>query len=89
MASGIPVIAADWGGPADYISPDTGILIPPTTPDQFVDELRKAMLSLANNPDMRANLGQAGRRRVAALYDWDVKAKRLLELYQSVVKDSI
>ena len=29
MASGVPVIAAKWGGPADYISEGTGILIPP------------------------------------------------------------
>jgi glycosyltransferase involved in cell wall biosynthesis len=29
MASGVPVIATDWGGPADYITGDTGILIPP------------------------------------------------------------
>src|SRR6185437_7578974 len=53
MASGIPVIAADWGGPADYIDASTGILIPPATPDKFVSQLADAILSLSKNPQLR------------------------------------
>ena len=26
MASGVPVIAVNWGGPADYVTQETGIL---------------------------------------------------------------
>ena len=45
MASAVPVIATKWGGPIDYITADTGILIPPATPEIFVGELANALLS--------------------------------------------
>jgi len=85
MASGIPVIAAEWGGPADYIAADTGILIPPAAPDVFVDELGMTMLSIARNPQLRVKMGTAGRQRAAALYDWRAKTNALLKIYEDVL----
>ncbi len=85
MASGVPVIAAKWGGPSDYIVEDTGILIPPRTPEGFVVELANAILWMAKNQETRIKMGQAGRRRVQALYDWHVKAKALLRIYEDVL----
>jgi len=85
MASGIPVIATKWGGPADYIAPDTGKLIPPGTPDEYVEKLANAILWMARNPEARVKMGQAGRDRVEALYDWRVKATALLKFYEDVV----
>jgi glycosyltransferase involved in cell wall biosynthesis len=85
MASGVPVIAAKWGGPADYITEDTGILIPPATPDAFVEELAKAILWMAENPERRARMGEAGHQRAVALYDWRVKADALLKIYNDVL----
>ncbi len=79
MASAVPVIAAKWGGPADYITADTGMLIPPATPDVFIDELAKAMLWMAKNPESRAEMGDAGRQRAAAHYDWRAKVRALIE----------
>jgi glycosyltransferase involved in cell wall biosynthesis len=89
MASGVPVIATKWGGPADYIVEDTGVLIPPDTPDGFVRELANAILWMAKNPEARVKMGQAGRIRVQALYDWQVKVKALLEIYEDVVSTDI
>jgi len=85
MASGIPVIAQKWGGPADYITGDTGILIPPATPALFITELSKALLWMAQNPQARTEMGKAGRRRAAALYDWRTKANALLKIYEDVL----
>jgi glycosyltransferase involved in cell wall biosynthesis len=85
MASGVPVIATKWGGPADYIMANTGILIPPTTPEKFVGELADAMLSMAKNPEVRIKMGNAGRHRVQVFYDWRVKAKGLLKIYEDIV----
>jgi glycosyltransferase involved in cell wall biosynthesis len=88
MASGIPVIATNWGGPVDYITDDTGILIPPDTPEKFARELANSILLLATNPELRQKMSEAGRNRAERLYDWRVKARALLELYEAVVTNS-
>lgn len=85
MASGIPVVAADWGGPSDYVDANSGILIPPTTPDKFVSQLADAILLLSENAQLRDEMGKAGRRRVRGRYDWRVKAKMMLQIYNDVL----
>lgn len=85
MACGVPVIAAKWGGPADYITESTGILIAPATPEIFGGELADVILSIAKNPEVRVKMGNAGRLRVQVFYDWRVKAKGLLNIYEDVV----
>jgi glycosyltransferase involved in cell wall biosynthesis len=85
MASGVPVIAANWGGPADYIDGNTGILVAPGTPDSFVEALADAILWMAQNPELRIKMGQAGRQRVKSLYDWRMKATALVKIYKDVL----
>ena len=85
MACGIPVIATKWGGPTDYVIPETGILVPPATPEQFVEELAKAMAWMARNPQARGQMGEAGRRRAETLYDWRGKSQALLKIYEEVL----
>ena len=82
MASGLPVIAAKWGGPADYVVENTGILIPPGSPCKFVEELANAILWMAKNPNTRIEMGKAGRDRVRVFYDWRVKAPALVKIYE-------
>jgi glycosyltransferase involved in cell wall biosynthesis len=88
MASGIPVVAANWGGPADYITADTGILLDPATPELFTIELCDAILKVAKDEQMRTEMGRAGRRRVEALYDWRRKAEMLLDIYNDTLRDA-
>jgi glycosyltransferase involved in cell wall biosynthesis len=89
MACGVPVIATKWGGPADYIIADTGILIPPATPDVFVAQVANALLLIAKDPEVRVKMGKAGRHRVQVFYDWRMKARELLKIYENVVRVNI
>lgn len=84
MAAGLPVIATKWGGPTDYVTQDTGILIPPEEPEKFIGLLADALLWMAKNPTPREGMGRAGRQRVERLYDWRLKAEKLLGIYQDV-----
>ncbi len=86
MASGKPVIAVAWGGPADYLDPDCGVLIPPTHPASLVSDLEEAIVSLATDRDRCLRMGRAGRRKVLAHYTWPVKTERMMEVYRMVLE---
>lgn len=82
MAMGLPVIATNWGGPADYLDQSSGILVDPTSSDAFVKGLTDAMLKLSQSPDLRLSMGRAGIERVRKYFDWERKVDRILEIYQ-------
>jgi glycosyltransferase involved in cell wall biosynthesis len=84
MATGLPSIVADWGGPGEYIADGTGLRIDVSSPARFVDDMAAAMVRLARDPDQRVELGRAARARVAAHYDWDVLVDQLLQIYAEV-----
>jgi glycosyltransferase involved in cell wall biosynthesis len=86
MAAGRPVICLDLGGPACQVTDDTGIKVPATSPQQAVSDLAAALLRLAQDPNLRLRLGQAGRRRVAAQFDWDQKGIFMANLYEALKK---
>ena len=85
MAVGLPVIATDWGGPADYLDASCGILVKPTGRAEFCSGLAAAMLELAESPDRRRALGGAGRLRVSRDFDWQIKVDQMLAIYRDTV----
>ncbi|HXA53315.1 MAG TPA: glycosyltransferase [Solirubrobacteraceae bacterium] len=60
MARGVPVVAVDAGGPAEFIAPgDSGLLARSGEPEALAD----AIEPLLREPALRARLGGAGRER--------------------------
>jgi glycosyltransferase involved in cell wall biosynthesis len=86
MALGLPVIASDWGGPADYLDDQCGILVPPDSHDGFVQGLSEAMIKLAKSPSLREEMGAAGHRKVLREFDWNIKMDRMLALYRQAIQ---
>lgn len=84
MAMGLPVVATNWGGPQDYLDANTGILVDPTERSTFTESLRQALLRLGESPELRAELGAAGRERVEREFDWERKIDRIVDLYRDV-----
>ncbi|KHN99378.1 Glycosyl transferase, family 1 [Metarhizium album ARSEF 1941] len=67
MASGVPVIARDEGGPSDIVRHgDTGFLVQPNDVDAFVTKAVK----LANDRTLRQRMGAAA-REAACQATWD------------------
>ncbi len=85
MAAGLPAIAANWGGPADYLDDGCGILVAPTDREGFVSAFAAAMARLAGDSELRRRLGAAGRSKVSQLYDWDRKTDQILEIYEAAL----
>lgn len=81
MAAGVPMVAADAGGPALIITHGVdGILTPPGD----ASALAAALGLLGGDPVMRARLARAGRERAGA-FSGDVAAGRVLAAYGCVL----
>ncbi len=85
MAMAMPVIATNWGGPADYLDSTCGILIEPTSVDTFVAQLSEAILTLATSTNLREQMGNSGRKKVQKYFDWEVKVDEMIKIYQSTI----
>ena len=85
MAAGRAVIASYWGGPADYVDDECGILVHPSSQSDFISGLSDAMILLAKSPGLARTLGKRGRQKVAKHFDWEVKVDHMLNHYDSVL----
>lgn len=85
MAMGKPVIATNWGGPAEYLDSSCGILIEPISKEHLIEGFATAMRQLSTSPEFAQQLGSMGRARVVALYDWEKKVDTMLSLYHSAL----
>ena len=85
MARGLPVVATDWGGPADYITPDTGILIEPLSREHMVRQFALAMDRLATTHTLRQQYGTAAVQRIRQQFTWEDKISHMLEIYHQAI----
>ena len=88
MASSRPVIATDWGGPADYLDPACGVLVRPDSRVSFIGGLADALVTLAQSRELRVTMGRAGRIKATRLFDWDLKAQRMVQIYREAIWDA-
>jgi glycosyltransferase involved in cell wall biosynthesis len=85
MSRGLPVIATNWGGPTDYITVDTGILIDPLSRDSMVDRFAEHISLLANNIPLREKMGTAAIHHVKNNFLWEDKVDQIIDIYKSLV----
>ena len=81
MANGTPVISTRGGGIPEIIEDGTsGLLVERGS----VSDLRRAILSLVENPGLRNAMGEAARKR-AECFSWDHTVSSLEQAFASVV----
>lgn len=83
MSAGLPVIGPDWGGPADYINEECGVLVHPEPKATYASRICDAIADLAANPSKCTEMGLRGRSRVIEEFDWEKKIDRILDVYAS------
>ncbi|MFD1505318.1 glycosyltransferase family 1 protein [Georgenia yuyongxinii] len=85
MASGLPVVAPAAGGPIDVVAEGvTGYLYAP----EDDDALERAVRVLGADPEMRARMGEAGRRRVLPR-SWEALGEAILGHYQDAIAQRV
>ena len=77
-ASGIPSVASDLPGVRSVVlNGETGLLVPP----RDAEELRKALLLLLEQTDLRERLGHAAFKRAEAEFSWSPLITKLEGVY--------
>ena len=88
MSYGKPVVCLDYGGPGEMVIPDCGFKVPIERPEEVTAGLTDALEKLSLSPNLRRKMGEAGRKRVEAQFEWQVKGKMIAKLYQEVLSSS-
>lgn len=84
MASAKPVIASNLPGVRSVVADgDDGLL---ATVDD-ADDLAQQMQTLLENPQLRHEMGQNGRKKVETHYAWERIAPQLEDVYRQVIAD--
>jgi glycosyltransferase involved in cell wall biosynthesis len=85
MASGLPVVVTDSGGPGEILGKqgEAGLLVPARDPAA----LAAAMIRLAAMPaEVRSGMGHAGRERVEAHFSLQAIASQWEDLYGEIMR---
>ncbi len=78
-----PVVATRVGGlPEVVVHEQTGLLVEP----EDAKALAEAIALLLDHPAMAAQMGQAARRRAAAVFNWDRYVDAYDDMYQKLIK---
>ncbi|MEO6802080.1 MAG: glycosyltransferase family 4 protein [Granulicella sp.] len=85
MACGVPAVAINWGGPADYLNASCGMLVEPSSASAITQGFKEAMQALIASPSLRSQLGSAGRLRVEEFFDWEQKTDQILNIYRKTM----
>ena len=73
------------------VSTQTGHVMGTSVPVRVVStkpgegQLTSAMLRLGGSPDLRRQLGDAGRQKAAREFDWERQIDKILEVYSDVM----
>jgi glycosyltransferase involved in cell wall biosynthesis len=80
MACGLPAVATDVGD-AKLIVGDTGIVVPPESPDALAAAIRRLA---AESAPMRAERGSKARARIVENFAMPHAVQRYVDLYESL-----
>ncbi len=84
MATGQPVIASAHGGPLEIIvAEETGLFFQPGS----APHLAQAMIRLAENPELRRQLGRGGKKRAEQQYSFAAHVTAFEMLYESILTE--
>ena len=87
MASKRAVIAVNWGGPADYMNSNTGILVDPVSRKGVIEGFTNGIVRLSSDIDLAREMGNRGYDRVVAEFSWQSKTDRIIEIYNDTLEE--
>jgi len=83
QASGLPVVTTRAGGVADILPPQAGIIIEQGDTEGFADHLAQLVAS----PELRQQMGQAGRDFVMERFSYNRLCRDMAALYERLLRE--
>ncbi|MBD2088934.1 glycosyltransferase family 4 protein [Microcoleus sp. FACHB-1515] len=84
MASGLPCIVVNNGGIGEYVTEKTGFKIEPVSRSHVVEDLKKHITMLIENPALRQQMAVHAIDRAKA-FTWETKVKEIVAMYGKIV----
>ncbi len=84
MAMGVVPLVVAYGGPAELVTPESGIAVPLGPRARIVEGFRGHLSRLADDPGCLRERSRAARSRVAESFTWGAKARQVLDVYSWV-----
>ena len=84
MAIGLPVVCLDWAGMAVETTSDTAIQIPVSNPRKMEKDFGHAISLMINSPQLRKQIGQAARKRIKEVFNWNAKGLYMEALFDEI-----
>ncbi len=85
MATGLPCIVVNYGGPGGLVNDANGIRVPLGNKEHLVKHFAIEMENLANDPARRDRLGHQANEDAMRMYAWAAKGKKTVEVYEWVL----
>lgn len=85
-ASGIPVVAVNYGGPAELVDDEVGCLVSADGPEPLIAGLANTFRDMVSNPDSWRQRGENGRRRAELRYGWNARMSDAVSIYRQVLE---
>jgi glycosyltransferase involved in cell wall biosynthesis len=86
MSQALPIITLDHQGVAGLVPEEAGVKVPVTTPTSTVAALAEGIRLLANSPETRLKMGEAG-WNFARAQTWERRAAEMTEWYEECVRN--
>ena len=85
MASGLPVIVCERGGPGANVDDTCAFRLPSESPAQLARDCAAALRTLVTEPSLRTQMGEAGRRKVRSTHLWEQRVDQMIALYEDII----
>ena len=87
-ASALPIVAVNYGGPAELVDDEVGRSLSADGREQLVEDLVDTFRDIVRNPEQWRQRGRKGRVRAEDNYGWDARIRSALGIYRQVLREA-
>jgi glycosyltransferase involved in cell wall biosynthesis len=86
MAIGLPVVCLNWSGMAVTTDNESAVRLEVTNPNQMAKDMAETIIRLLEDSDRRKKMGEAGRKRIQEVFNWESKGRFMCKLLEKLDK---